>query len=130
MKNILKPILLFSAVLVFGCTNDSESDLLLVDDTENTDNEGDGENGNATVTFSANIQPIITSNCLGCHSSPPRNGAPFALVTYDQVRARNAGVLNTISKQTGEPNAMPPSGRMPQASIDLIEQWIQEGLAE
>ena len=127
MKNMLKFTLLLSAFLVIGCTNDSESDLLIVEETDNTDND---DNNDATVTFSANIEPIIQGNCLGCHSSPPRNGAPFSLVTYAQVSSRSSGVLNTISKQTGEPSVMPPSGRIPQASINLIDQWIQEGLAE
>ncbi|WP_350284465.1 hypothetical protein [uncultured Croceitalea sp.] len=130
MKNMLKFTLLLSAFLVIGCTNDSESDLLIVEETDNTDNSGDDDNSDATVTFSANIEPIIASNCLGCHSSPPRNGAPFSLVTYAQVSSRSSGVLNTVSKQTGEPSAMPPSGRIPQASINLIDVWIQEGLAE
>ncbi|MEO0528081.1 MAG: cytochrome c [Bacteroidota bacterium] len=133
MKNTFKFTLLLSTVLVMSCTNDSESDLLIVDDTENTDNGSDedvDDVDDGTITFSTNIQPIIAGNCLGCHSSPPRNGAPFPLVTFDQVRARNGGVLTTISRQTGEPSAMPPSGRLPQASIDLIDQWIQEGLLE
>lgn len=125
MKNILKFILLLSAVLVSSCTNDSESDLLIVDDTEGTDNGGDGENGDDVITFTADIQPIISSNCLGCHSSPPRNGAPFPLVTFDQVSARSGGIFNAVDAGT-----MPPSGRIPQALVDLIDQWIQDGLVE
>ncbi len=116
--------------MTFGCANDSESDLLDLP-TENTDDTaGEDEDQGVSVTFSTDIQPIIANNCLGCHSNPPRNGAPFPLVTFQQVSSRSAGVLRTISLQTGQPGAMPPSGRMPQASIDLIEQWIQEGRAE
>ena len=130
MKSNFFSVLFICLLLVLGCTNDSESDLLVIDDPE-TDNPIDDDDGvEATVTFTEDIQPIIASNCLGCHSNPPRNGAPFALVTFDQVRSRSSAVLRTVSLQTGEPGAMPPSGRIPQASINLIEQWIDEGLAE
>ena len=125
MKNTFSSIFFGCLLLVLGCTNDSESDLLVIEDPIDDD---DGVE--VSVTFTEDIQPIITNNCLGCHSSPPRNGAPFALVTFEQVRSRSSAVLRTVSAQTGEPGAMPPSGRIPQAAIDLIAQWIDEGRAE
>ncbi|PRX57914.1 hypothetical protein [Flagellimonas meridianipacifica] len=128
MKNVIKLFLPLVSLLIFSCANDSESDLL-DPIPENVDDVNDDEIVDA-VTFTADIQPIIANNCLGCHSSPPRNGAPFALVTFQQVSSRNGGVLRTVSLQTGQPGAMPPAGRIPQASIDLINQWIEDGLIE
>ena len=127
MKNVFKFFSLLMYFFVISCANDSESDLLapIPDAVEDVN---DGEQVDDLITFSKDIQPIIASNCLGCHSSPPRNGAPFSLVTFDQVSTRSAGVLRTVSLQTGQPSAMPPSGRIPQQSIDLIDQWIQDGL--
>lgn len=118
-----KNVLLIGTLLVglaTSCSNDSESDLTEMDDSDNP------------ITYNANIRPIINSNCLGCHSDPPRNGAPFPLATFEQVktRAENGSLLNAISKQTGEPRAMPPSGRLSQSTIDLIDQWIEDGLLE
>ncbi len=130
MKSTFSSVFFICLLLILGCTNDSESDLLVTEDQETTDPVDDDDSFEATVTFTEDIRPIITQNCLGCHSNPPRNGAPFALVTFEQVRSRSNGVLRTVSLQTGEPDAMPPSGRIPQAAIDLIEQWIEEGLAE
>ena len=130
MKSTFSSVFFIGLLLILGCTNDSESDLLVTDDQETTNPIDDDDSVEATVTFTEDIQPIITQNCLGCHSNPPRNGAPFALVTFDQVRSRSSGVLRTVSLQTGEPGAMPPSNRIPQAAIDLIEQWIDEGRAE
>ena len=129
MKNVLKFLLPLVSLLVFSCTNDSESDLL-DPIPESVEEIGDNESIDDAITFSADIQPIIARNCLGCHSSPPRNGAPFSLVSFQQVSSRSAAVLRTVSLQTGQPNAMPPSGRIPQASIDLIDQWIEDGLIE
>ena len=113
--NLLIVLLSFSA-----CSYDSESDLV------------ETFNQTEPISYQNNIQAIINNNCVGCHSSPPQNGAPFPLTTYENVflRAENGQLLNTISRQTGEPNAMPPSGRMAQTTIDLIQQWIEEGLLE
>ncbi len=110
-------------ILAFGfssCTNDSESDLIEITDP------------NETVTYAGEVEAIIRSNCLACHSDPPRNGAPFPLSNFEQLRQRaeSGAVLRAIQKQTGEAGAMPPSGRLPQATIDLIDQWIQDGLLE
>ncbi|WP_067035445.1 hypothetical protein [Allomuricauda sp. CP2A] len=121
MKNILT-VFVFTFLFLLSCSNDSESDLT---GPQNGD-------GNEFVTYNDNIKAVISNNCLSCHSSPPTNGAPFSLTTYTQVknRAENGSLLAAISKQTGEAGAMPPTGRMPQATIDLVEQWIADGLLE
>jgi len=120
MKNVL-PILSFAFLFLLSCSNDSESDLI---DPQNDENE--------FVTYNDNIRSVISSNCLSCHSNPPVNGAPFPLTTYTQVKTRteNGLLLTAISKQTGEVRAMPPTGRLPQATIDLVEQWVADGLLE
>ncbi len=122
MKSIL-PVSVLAFLFLMGCSNDSESDLI---DQQKDDNETE------LVTYTNNIQSVINSNCLSCHSSPPVNGAPFSLTTYAQVKSRaESGLLLTaISRQTGEARAMPPTGRLPQATIDLVEQWIADGLLE
>lgn len=106
--------------LSFGsCTNDSESDLTEPDSP-------------TVVSYEANIKQIIGNNCTGCHKDPPVNGAPFALNTYDRVRngTENGNVLASMKRQTGASAAMPPAGRLPQATIDLIEKWADEGFLE
>lgn len=116
-----KEILLATLVsLLFGsCTNDSESDLREPDSP-------------TAVSYEANIKQIMGNNCVGCHNDPPVNGAPFALNTYERVRDRTekGNLLAAMKRQTGEPAAMPPSGRLPQATIDLIEKWAHEGFLE
>lgn len=120
MKNAISIVALIG-ILFISCTSDSESDL-----TE-PNSEPD-----APVSYQANIRPIIASNCLGCHSAPPLNGAPFALNTYERVKqsTENGNLLVSIKRQTGESAAMPPAGRMPQATIDLIQKWADEGFLQ
>lgn len=113
-----KEILIVSLIglLLGSCTNDSDSDLREPDSP-------------TTASYEANIKQIISNNCVGCHTDPPINGAPFSLNTYDRVRDRleKGNLLAAMKRQTGEPAAMPPGGRLPQATIDLIEQWADEG---
>lgn len=125
MKKIKKRQLLILSVLTLcfsSCTYDSESDLIEVSD--------DDTDPNAMVNYTDDIATIIQSSCTGCHSSPPVNGAPFALVNFSQVDQRASAMLNRMSRQSGSPGAMPPSGRLPQATIDLVERWIDEGKLE
>ena len=118
-KLILLSVLVFC---LFSCSYDSENDLI--------EPSLGPIDPNAIVNYTDNISPIIQSACVGCHSNPPVNGAPFALVNFNQVSQRAGNILNTMSRQSGAPNAMPPSGRLPQATIDLIERWIDDGQLE
>lgn len=120
MKSIGLPITLLPLVFLFGCSNDSESDLI------------EAQDPSISITYTNTIQSIINNNCIGCHSEPPQNGAPFPLTNFNQVftRAENGQLLRAISRQTGEARAMPPSGRLPQATIDMVNQWIEEGALE
>ena len=111
------------ALLLCSCSNDRENDLIDEPDViENPNNPNDNK-----ITYSDDIAPIMQSSCVSCHASPPVNGAPFSLINFSQVNQRANGVLNRMSLQSGSPGAMPPSGRLPQATIDLIQQWITDG---
>lgn len=119
-----KSLILFSAVvalaMIASCSSESEDDLTGTDD----------DPGNGAVTYESRISAVISSNCLGCHGSPTANGAPFSLTTFSDVSGRASSILTAISRQTGATRAMPPSGRLPQSTIDLFEQWIDEGTLE
>ena len=82
------------------------------------------------VTYEGAVKAIIDGQCLACHIDPPVNGAPFPLTNYNQVSSQAALILTSISRQSGATAAMPPSGRLPQSTIDVIEQWIQDGTLE
>ncbi len=122
-KTKLLMIFLF-AFCVWSCTNDSESDLI-----EIAQEEPDG-GGTDEVTYENTVRAIIQNSCVGCHNDPPRNGAPFSLVTFQQVSARADNIVNAMSRQNGAAGAMPPVGRLPQNTIDKIQEWIDNGLPE
>lgn len=125
MKAKTLTILLIFCHLCFSCSYDSEDDLIDVPSTS-TGSSGQGSG----INYIDNVQPIMQSSCVSCHSSPPVNGAPFALVNYNQVNQRANAILVSMQRQSGAPSAMPPSGRLPQTTINIIEEWIAIGKPE
>ncbi|WP_034059434.1 hypothetical protein [Lacinutrix jangbogonensis] len=119
-KNYISLITLF---ILASCSSVSEDDLLEPIILE------PGE----TVNYTEDIKPIMENNCTFCHSSPPVNGAPNALVTYNDVvnAVNNSNLIDRISRASGEAGAMPLGGpKLPQNLIDLVIQWQLDGLLE
>lgn len=107
--------------LILGCTNDNPSTLM-----DNTPMVG-------LTTYNQNVKFIIDNNCVVCHATVPKNGAPMSLVTYEQVKQAvlNRGLLTRISLENGNSSLMPNGGpRLPQSTIDIILKWEKEGLLE
>ena len=120
MKKIIYSLI--AITILFSCTNDSVDDLLEPIPTTPLV-------AGTPISFNTNIKPIMTNNCVACHTSPPINGAPFALVTYnDVVTSANNTLIERISKQPSESGFMPVGGtRLPQNLIDMITLWKTEG---
>ncbi len=78
----------------------------------------------AKPTYTKNVEPIISSNCVGCH----RNGNQYPdLENYNQVKNQcaNGTVICRIDGTCR--NIMPQSGKMPQTTIDMIKLWAAQG---
>lgn len=94
----------------------------------------------ATVTnptYTDNIAPVFKSNCTSCHSEAgSRSDSP--LETYEQVKASvelapgDGGILCYIDDPSAcfTETIMPPTGRMPQTTIDMIKLWKEQGFAQ
>lgn len=120
-NNFLKKIIVLAWTFsILGCTTASTDDLI---DPMEVD----------LTTYTEHVQPIITNNCITCHSNPPVNGTSMPLTTYEFVKnaVETRGLLDRIQRQEGQPGAMPNGGpRLPQPLIDLIVQWEADGLLE
>ncbi|WP_299113999.1 hypothetical protein [uncultured Winogradskyella sp.] len=139
MKTTRLIFLMVLALSIFACASDSEDDFVDTgndienpDDTDDTDDTDDDTDDDAEplVNYVDDIEPIMSAACVSCHGAPPTNGAPFALVNFTQVSQRANGIFNRMNLSNGAPGAMPPSGRLPQSTIDLIQQWIDDGKPE
>lgn len=93
------------------------------------------------VSFSNDIQPILTANCAtsGCHSGndPEGNLNLEASKSYAALHQRGKGYIDTdnptysvlYSSLISISSPMPPIGQQPLNACDLkrIETWMKEG---
>jgi uncharacterized membrane protein len=79
------------------------------------------------VTFSADISPVITTNCLICHSGVSPNGG-VSLTNYSEIATvANSGKLVDVINGTNGASLMPPGGAMSDCNIDKITKWTEDG---
>jgi mono/diheme cytochrome c family protein len=88
-----------------------------------------------SLTFSKNVAPIIFDNCASCHR--PGAGAPFSLLSYQDVRKRARQIAYITEKRI-----MPPwkadqgdyefkdARRLTGDQIDMIRKWVEAGAPE
>lgn len=116
MKNLLMFTGLFLIFLVVSCSGGGGDDSPIIDPTP------------TTITYANTISGIVSSRCTSCHGSPPSNGAPMSLTTYDNVKdaVTSRGLINKI-----ETGVMPQNGTMLSATqIQNFKTWQANGFPE
>lgn len=85
--------------------------------------------------FTEDVAPIVFKHCVSCHR--PGQGAPFALLTYEDARRRATRIGRAVS--TGHmppwlpaPSAFPFVGerRLNSTEADIIWRWVDAGAPE
>jgi hypothetical protein len=78
------------------------------------------------ITYSKDIEPIITNSCAltGCHIP---NGTGSDFTTFDGVK--EAADNGSLKKRMidGNPSFMPPAGKLPQSDLDKVICWLNAG---
>lgn len=120
MKKLIFPLVL-SVLFLAGCSKSSSSDEI--------PDPADDNPMPRNATYEADVKGIIQSNCLSCHGTPPTNDAPMSLSSYAEVKnaVENRGLLARI---TSTSNPMPPAGRLPASTRQIISDWIDLGMPE
>ncbi len=89
--------------------------------------------------FEENVRPVLERNCFMCHSDPERAENGLLLTTRaGLLRGGERGPAISTSEPVlslllhaveyeDEQLQMPPSGRLADADLDAIRQWIQLG---
>ncbi len=78
-----------------------------------------------TVQFNKNIKPIVDLNCAipGCHVSGFSSG-DFTSYTGLNVKVAGGQFKNRVFSGSAP---MPPSGKLPQNQLDIIQCWLDNG---
>jgi cytochrome c5 len=115
----------FSALAILvSCSKDNETDV-----NNNPGNGGNNGCDTASMKFSANVQPILETNCYSCHSNTTFSISGVKLQDHADVKARaeNGSLLGTISHAAGFP-PMPQGGsKLSACNINKIRAWINQG---
>lgn len=132
MKKLVLPTLALIALGITACTPKPE------EGTTTTTTAG-GETA-TKVSFATNAGPILTKNCISCHSGDrPKEG--LDLTSLENVNKGAHGnpvvvagksdesVLYKAITGNGAP-IMPPGGKMSDADIEQIKKWIDAGATE
>ncbi|MCI0333538.1 MAG: thioredoxin family protein [Planctomycetes bacterium] len=92
-------------------------------------------NDKSKVTYTRDIAPILQARCVECH----RTGeiGPFELTSYDEAAGWGEMINEVVRDRRMPPwHADPKHGSfandrtMPDAEIDLIDQWVKNGCPE
>lgn len=81
----------------------------------------------SNMSFLKDVQAIIASNCLGCHSGAAVSGG-VNLSSYSGVQAvAQSGKLVNATSQNGQATSMPPNSKLSACDIQKIKIWVTEG---
>jgi hypothetical protein len=126
----------------FMCRANTFSVLLLIAMTSLTSINADDPQPTAFSSeqlafFREQVQGILTDNCVRCHSgTAPKGGLNLTereLIlkggeSGPAVDLKNVGSSLLLSAVRFDGLEMPPTGRMPQAKIDALTRWLEQGL--
>ena len=81
------------------------------------------------VTFSGKIVPLLSNNCLSCHSNAASAsaGGGIKLQDYADVQSRTVAIAGSI-KHTGSYSPMPKNGgTLNSCLISQFDIWVKNG---
>jgi hypothetical protein len=156
MKNLRSPsAIVVAAALLFGCSDDSSNDAASGAGGGGTGGGAGAGGGVGTVSFAADIHPILVLKCSDqasqCHTSinngpfQPGHAAPDVDDAYEETQEPSSGGEPIFERMlarvtTDGPMSMPPPyanppcegeigspGCISEAELALLQAWIDQG---
>jgi mono/diheme cytochrome c family protein len=104
-----------------------KTDGLLEGEATPDDQGSGGSDGN--YTYTSDISGIIADQCILCHG-PNNPAGGYDISTYQKTVDQIGLFIARIDLQTGQAGVMPPAGRMDEAIIQKIKDWVDQGMPE
>lgn len=91
----------------------------------------DGGGSGLELTW-CDVAPILEARCQRCHTDPPKNGAPFPLLSYEdtQEEERYEQVGDAVSRDFMPPlwlEVDPPVEPLSCGEKETLLAWIEQG---
>lgn len=117
MKKLFLPAAFMVALIFSNCSSSKKSTAAAA------------YSGPVTVTFDANVLPVIQSHCAPCHTSG--KGMRAALTEYDVSKGRLDNIIHRISLNPGQMGFMPKKhDRLADSLIQVFVDWKAQGAVE
>ncbi len=98
------------------------------------------ENQQEATLFSKQVLPLLREHCFECHSHESEEASGNLVLdsrsaillggsrgkAYDETSPQKSWLLRAVRYEDNELQ-MPPSGKLDEASIDLLRQWLELG---
>jgi len=114
MKNTF--LIIIIAILFSSCYNDSRENLNPQLPTNDTTLACD----TSSITYTKDIQPILSSSCTGCHGTGSAN---HALNSFADAKSHNDNIITRISDGSMPQNSSPLSA----CKINKFKAWKNQG---
>lgn len=83
---------------------------------------------NREISFSKEIMPLISTNCLQCHDSKNHSdGLVFEKYKQIVLSAKSGELYDSVISINGYAPKMPKGGKLSDCETNLIKFWIQQG---
>jgi tetratricopeptide (TPR) repeat protein/mono/diheme cytochrome c family protein len=86
-------------------------------------------------TFNRDLAPLVFAHCAACHHAG--GAAPFALMTYAEVKQRARQIAETVESRymppwlpEPGPLALADEQRLSEEQIKLVRRWVDAGMLE
>ncbi len=82
-----------------------------------------------TITYTANILTLFANNCNMCHGANAPAGG-FNMSTYQLAVDQIDLIIARMELQSGQVGVMPPAGPVSATQLQMLRDWIDQGMPE
>lgn len=119
-------LVLLMVSMITSCEDNELSDLL--EEEVITDDDGGGDGTANLVTYQNTAKAILDNACVQCHNASQANGG---IRLHNYTNASSVALSGRmIIRMTSSGSPMPPSGNLPDAIVQDIMDWIDDGALE
>ncbi len=113
----LVSLLILGLVLISSCSKDQ---------TEPRIEQSQTHCDSIPKSFSTDVFPIFSANCVGCHNSSSPSGG-YSLENYSEITQNLTICLKTIKHEAGNVPMPYQSNPLSDSLIEIIECWQADG---
>ncbi len=111
--------------ILSSCETSSISELATIDSVSEEEEE---EEEPDVVTYDNTARNILDTACIECHNI--NEATAGVMLDSFEPAAMEAANGRMLARMTDINNPMPPSGNLPDALIQDIMQWVEDGILE